>query len=52
MTEKLPAGVHVLSAESQAALARAKAKSDAVTARHIKPERLAAATIATMDPER
>ena len=30
MTESLPAGVHRLSAESQAALARAKAKSDAI----------------------
>ncbi|WP_168388439.1 hypothetical protein [Bradyrhizobium elkanii] len=49
MTDKLPAGVHVLSAESQAALARAKAKSNAVTARHTKPERLAAATIEKMD---
>ncbi|PDT77149.1 hypothetical protein [Bradyrhizobium sp. C9] len=40
----LPIGVHVLSAESQAALARTKAKSDAITARHAKSERLAAAT--------
>jgi len=52
MTENLPAGVHRLSAESQAALARAKAKSDAIMARHAKPERLAAATIKTTDPER
>jgi hypothetical protein len=43
MTENLPAGVHLLSAESQAALARAKAKSDTIMARHAKPERLAAA---------
>ena len=47
MTENLPAGVHLLSAESQAALAR-----DAIMARHAKPERLAAATVKTMDPER
>jgi hypothetical protein len=52
MTENLPAGVHRLSAESQAALARAKARSDAFMARHAKPERLAAATIKMMDPER
>ncbi len=52
MTGNLPAGVHRLSAESQAALARAKARSDAITARHVKPARLAAATIKTMDPER
>jgi hypothetical protein len=52
MTENLPAGVHRLSAESQAALARAKARGEAIMARHIKPERLAAATIKTMDPER
>jgi hypothetical protein len=45
MTENLPAGVHLLSAESQAALARARARSDAIVARHAKPERLAAATI-------
>jgi hypothetical protein len=51
MTENLPAGVHRLSAD-QAALARAKAKSDAIVARHAKPERLAAATIKTTDPER
>ena len=38
MTENLPAGVHRLSAESQAALARAKARSDAIVARHAKPE--------------
>jgi hypothetical protein len=44
MTEKLPDGVHILSAESQAALARAKARGDAIEARHIKPVRLAAAT--------
>ena len=54
--ENLAAGVHSLSAESQAALARAKArsksKSDAIMARHTKPARLAAATIKTMDPER
>jgi len=52
MTENLPAGVQLLSAERQAALARAKAKSDAIMARHAKPERLAAAPIKTMDPER
>ena len=52
MTENLPAGVYRLSAESQAALARAKARSDAIVARHTKPERLAAATVKTMDPER
>ena len=52
MTENLPVGVHRLSAESQAALARAKARSDTIKARHEKPERLAAATIKTMDPER
>jgi hypothetical protein len=52
MTENLPAGVHRLSAESQAALARAKARSDTIVARHTKPARLAAATIKTMDPER
>jgi hypothetical protein len=52
MTENLPAGVHRLSAESQAALARAKAKGDAIMVRHAKPERLVAATIKTMDPER
>jgi hypothetical protein len=44
MTENLPAGVQLLSAESQAALARAKARSDAIMARHAKPERLAART--------
>lgn len=43
--QTLPDGVHVLSAESQAALARAKEKGDAIAARHTKPERLAAATI-------
>ena len=48
MTENLPAGVHLLSAESQTALARAKARSDAIVARHAKPARLAAATIKTM----
>ena len=52
MTENLPTGVHRLSAESQAALARAKARSDAIVARHAKPERLAAAPVKTMDPER
>ena len=56
MNENLATGVHLLSAESQAALARAKArsksKSDAIMARHAKPARLAAATIKTMDPER
>ena len=52
MSENLPAGVHRLSAESQAALARAKERSEANMARHSKPERLAAATIKTMDPER
>lgn len=50
MTQALPDGVHVLSAESQAALARAKARGDNVTARHIKPGRLAAATINTDGP--
>lgn len=45
-----PTGVHVLSAESQAALARAKARGEAITARHAKPERLAAATITTDGP--
>ena len=49
MMENLPDGVHMLSAESLAALARAKAKSDAVTARHNKPARLAAA-IQNADP--
>jgi hypothetical protein len=52
MNENLPAGAHLLSAESQAALARAKARGEAIMARHIRPERLAAATIKTMDPER
>ena len=52
MSETLPAGVHRLSAESQAVLARAKARGEAIAARHIKPERLAAAPIKTMDPER
>ena len=52
MTENLPAGVHRFSAESQLALARAKASGCAIMARHIKSERLAAATIKTMDPER
>jgi hypothetical protein len=52
MTENLPTGVHRLSAESQAALARAKARSDAIVACPAKPERLAGATIKTMDPER
>ncbi|WP_157088053.1 hypothetical protein [Bradyrhizobium jicamae] len=52
MTENLPAGVHRLSAESQLALARAKARGCAIMARHAKPERLAAATTSTMDPER
>ncbi|WP_253639961.1 MULTISPECIES: hypothetical protein [unclassified Bradyrhizobium] len=45
----LPPGVHLLSIESQAALARAKAKADAIVERHTKPERLAAAPIDTMD---
>ncbi len=48
--QTLPAGVHILSAESQAALARAKARGDAIEARHVKPERLAAATIKTDGP--
>ena len=52
MTENLPAGVHRLSAESQAALARAKARSDAIVARYAKPARLAAAPVEKMDPER
>ncbi|MEH2621978.1 hypothetical protein V1292_000033 [Bradyrhizobium sp. AZCC 1719] len=52
MSENLPAGVHLLSTESQAALVRAKARSDAIMARHVKSERLAAATIKPMDPER
>jgi hypothetical protein len=47
---ELPAGVHVLSAESQAALARAKEKGDAIAARHAKPGRLAAAAIKTDGP--
>lgn len=42
---ELPAGVHILSRESLATLAHAKARGDAVLARHLKPERLAAATI-------
>lgn len=42
--QNLPEGVHVLSAESQAALARAKARGDAIEARHTKPARLAAAS--------
>ena len=52
MSENLAAGVHRLSVESQAVLARAKARGEAIMARHVKPERLAAATIKTMDPER
>ena len=52
MTENLPTGVHRLSAESLLVLARAKARSDGFTACHAKPERLAAATVKTMDPER
>ena len=44
---ELPVGVYVLSAESQAALARAKERGDAIAARHLKPERLAAAAIKT-----
>ena len=52
MNENLAAGVHLLSAESQAALARAKARGEAIMARHAKPARLAAAPIKTMDPER
>jgi hypothetical protein len=52
MSENLAAGVHRLSAESQAVLARAKARGAAIMARHNKPERLAAATIKPMDPER
>ena len=54
MSENLAAGVHRLSAESEAALARARARArgEAIMARHIKPERLVAATIKTMDPER
>ena len=52
MTENLPAGVHLLAVESQAAPIRAKAESCVIMARHAKPERLAAATIKTMDPER
>lgn len=48
--QTLPEGVHVLSAESQAALDRAKARGEAVTARHTKPERLAAAAIKTDGP--
>jgi hypothetical protein len=51
MTEDLAVVVRRLYAGNQAALARAKARSDAM-ARHAKPERLAAATIKTMDPER
>jgi len=45
-------GVRVPSAESQAALTLAKESGDAIAARHVKPARLAAATIKTMDPER
>jgi hypothetical protein len=52
MTDHLPVGVNHLSAESEAVLARARARSDAIMARHAKPERLAAATVNTMDPER
>ena len=52
MSENLAAGVHRLSAESLAALARAKARAEAIMARHIKQERLAAAPIKPMDPER
>ncbi|WFU19381.1 hypothetical protein [Bradyrhizobium sp. CB3481] len=52
MSENLAAGVHRLSAESQAALARPKARGEAIMARHIKPGRLAAAPIKPMDPER
>ena len=52
MSENLAAGVHLLSAESQAVLARAKARGEAIIARQIKPERPAAATIKPMDPER
>ena len=52
MTENLPAGVHFLSAESQASLARSTTNSAAIMARDAKPERLAAAIIKTMDPER
>ena len=52
MTEDLAVVVRRLYAGNQAALARAKARSDAIVARHAKPERLAAAPIKTMDPER
>jgi len=45
-------GVRVPSAESQAALTRAKQRRGAIAARHAKPARLAAATIKAMDPER
>jgi hypothetical protein len=48
----LPEGVRDPSAEGQAALTRAKERGGAVTARHAKPARLAAATIKTVDPER
>ncbi|NEV75636.1 hypothetical protein DYI24_01030 [Rhodopseudomonas sp. BR0C11] len=44
MEAKRPDGVHVLSAESLDALARAKAKGDAIVSRHLKPGRLAAAS--------
>ena len=50
--QRLPEGVRVPSAESQAALTRAKERRDAIAARHVKPARLAAATVETMDPER
>jgi len=49
---ELPDGVHILSADNQAVLARAKALDDAATVHHAKPERLAAATIKIRDPER
>ena len=50
--QNMPEGVHVLSAESLAALARAKARGDAIEARHRKPARLAAADVQKTDPER
>jgi hypothetical protein len=45
---ELPAGVHVLSAESKAALYRAAARYADLLARH-KPARLAAATHPSKD---
>jgi len=52
MTENLPVGVHRLSAESQAALARAKAGSDAIVARHANRRGWPPQPSRRMDPER